>query len=253
MGSGEARFYDPVREKVHNIGNDPNLELEGTRYLGSTLGWVVMINSVAVDPREHHQIFLYNPFTSKRCELPPLTIGNPHPKTVVRYGVLTGDPREDNTYVCLFTDNSYINNGMVILNIPRELICYVAKRNGKWDQYWSVTSIPNHHTHGSPIESISPCADKISIIIRGHSLDFTFQTQDWNVRETQENDPIGWNPFHGQPFHQIKHRLQISQQIPTTLEIIGTKTDRERVKNSAWDGGNHSVSYIEGVWVEVRA
>ncbi|XP_019089101.1 PREDICTED: uncharacterized protein LOC104731635 [Camelina sativa] len=250
MGSREARFYDPVRETVHNRPEYRNLE--GTRFLGSTLGWVVMSNSVAVHPREHHQTSLYNPFISERYQLPPLIIRNPHPRTVVRYGVLTGDPREDNTYVCLLTDNFYIYNGIVTMSIPREYMYYVAKRNGQWDQYWSVTSIPNHHNHGSPIESISPSADKISLIIRGHSLEFTFQTQDWNVRETQENDPIEWNPFHGQTFDQIKHRLQISPQIPTTLSIIGTKTDRERVKNSTWDGGNHSVSYIEGVWIEVR-
>lgn len=253
-GSGEARFYDPVRERLHNR-QDPNLE--GARFLGSTLGWVVMSDSLDVHPREHHQTFLYNPFTSQRHQLPPITVGNPIPKNVVCYGVLTGDPRQNNTYACLLTNNFHENNLMVMAHmlVPRLQIYYVAKRNGEWAQNWSVTSIPTsiHNVYTSEIESISPSADKISVIIRGHSYDFTFQTQEWKVSETQENDPIEWNPFHGQSFTQVKHRLQLSPQNPTTLAIIGTKTDRERVKNRTWGDDDRSVSYIDGVWVEVRA
>ncbi|XP_010439872.1 PREDICTED: uncharacterized protein LOC104723240 [Camelina sativa] len=253
MGSRKARLYDPVREQLH-YKEHPNLE--GTRFLGSTFGWVVMSNSVSLEQRNHHQTFLFNPFTLQRDELPPIILANPYPSTVVRYGVLTGDPREDNTYVCLLIDDFRIYDFMDVRNHPRLHIYYVAKRNGNWSQYWSATSFPplnNLPIHGSTIESISPCAGKISIIIRGHSFDFTFQNYDWSVRETQENDSIEWNPFHGQTFDQIKHRLQISPQIPTTLAIIGTKTGRQRVKNRTWEDGNPSVSYIEGVWVEVRA
>ncbi|CAL9225917.1 unnamed protein product, partial [Arabidopsis halleri] len=252
MGSRDAHFYDPVRESLH-YRKDPNLER--AKFLGSTLGWVVMSNSIATHRREHHQTFLYNPFTSQRFQLPLLTIRNSRNESVIRYGVLTGDPREDNTYACLLADSFLHNNLMDIphAHAPNLQIYYVAKRNGEWDQNWSVTRIPtlNHPICGSTIDSISPSADKISILLWRHSFDFTFQTQEWNVSMTQENDPIDWNPFHGQSFDQIKDRLQIS---PQTLAIIGTKTDRERVRNNTWGlNDGQSVSYIDGVWVEVRA
>ncbi|CAE6189401.1 unnamed protein product [Arabidopsis arenosa] len=251
IGSGETRFYDPVRESLH-YRKDPNLE--GAKFLGSTLGWVVMSDSIAIHPRQHHQTFLYNPFTSQRYQLPVLTIGNQYRDSVIRYGVLTGDPREDNTYACLLADSFSDNNLMDtphghVLDLQ---IYYVAKRNGEWDQNWSVTHIPtsDHHIYNSAIQAISPSADKISILLRvRHTFDFTFQTQEWNVSKTQENDPIEWNPFHGQSFDQMKDRLQIS---PQTLAIIGTKTDRERVRNNRWGAyDGQSVSYIDGVWVEV--
>ncbi|XP_020875650.1 uncharacterized protein LOC9306126 [Arabidopsis lyrata subsp. lyrata] len=258
MGSRHAHFYDPVRESLH-YRKDPNLE--GAKFLGSTLGWVVMSNSIATHRREHHQTFLYNPFTSQRYQLPVLTVlpvltfGNPRRESVIRYGVLTGDPREDNTYACLLGDSFHDNNLMDIpyVHVPNLQIYYVAKRNGEWDQDWSVTHIPTsyHDIYNSTIQSISPSADKISILLSDHSFDFTFQTQEWNVSKTQENDPIDWNPFHGQSFDQMKDRLQIS---PQTLAIIGTKTDRERVRNNTWGANDgQSVSYIDGVWVEVRA
>ncbi|AEE84025.1 hypothetical protein [Arabidopsis thaliana] len=247
-GSRVAHFYDPVREELHH-GKDPYLE--GAKFLGSTLGWVVMSNSSAIHRRQDHQAFLYNPFTSQRYQLPLLTTDNP---CVIRYGVLTGDPRQDNTYACLLADSFHENNHMVIahMHAPSRQIYYVAKSNGDWDQNWSVTRIPtfNHPICGSTIDSLSPSVDKISIILWGHTLDFTFRTQNWNVSNTQENDTIEWNPFHGQSFDQIKHRLQI---FPQTLDIIGTKTDRERVKNRTWGANNQIVSYTDGVWVEVRA
>jgi len=251
-GSGQARFYDPVRERVHNRRQDQNLE--GARFLGSTLGWVVMSDSMDVNLRGDHQTFLYNPFTSERYELPPLTIGNPYVKGMLRYGVLTGDPREDNTYACLLIDNVHILNRLH----PRlhSKIYYVARTNGAWAKNWSVTSIPIPLTRMRFIKFISPSSEKISVLLfpdpRPDRYDFTFQTQHWNS-EIQENDPIEWNPFHDQSLNQVKDRLQLSPQSPTTLAFIGTKTDRERVHNYNTGVLAGSVSYIDGVWLEVRA
>ncbi|KAG7600153.1 hypothetical protein ISN44_As06g042810 [Arabidopsis suecica] len=52
MGSGEIRLYDVVRERIHQrmVG-----ALEGASFLGSTLGWVVMVEGFEVDIRPYRK------------------------------------------------------------------------------------------------------------------------------------------------------------------------------------------------------
>ncbi|AEE84604.1 hypothetical protein AtNW77_Chr4g0299031 [Arabidopsis thaliana] len=253
-GSGETRFFDPVRERVHR-GNDPRLA--DARFLGSTLGWLVMSESLDLNPRKTHQTFLYNPFISELQQLPELTLDSPYPTGVLRYGVLTGNPSDNNTYACLITDYLHeIGNRRDTYTL---LIYYVAKTSGRWEQNWSVASMLVVGIFDTwYIESISPSPDKISIEIWPKRYDFTFQTQEWNVSNFIPVDPIQWDPFHDQSLYHVKHRLQLPENPSTLAIIIGTSTDRTRVRNkiigdqSDDDDPRASDHIIDGVWVEVR-
>lgn len=140
LGSSETRLYDVVRDTVHQR---TVWALEGARFLGSNLGWVVMVDGVEEDirpyrhiPQREHNLFLYNPFTSERYQLPTLTVNNL--RCVLRYGVITGDPHQENLYGCVIADIFVQENRKLRMRHPPSSyweIYYTAKRNGQWERY----------------------------------------------------------------------------------------------------------------------
>ncbi|XP_006409102.2 uncharacterized protein LOC18026051 [Eutrema salsugineum] len=245
-GSSQATLYDPRRGR-HYVSVDQNLE--GARVLGSNMGWLMASDSVSVNPGRQHRFFVYNPFKAMRYNLPVLNIGYPLPSCVVRCGIVTKTVTQRNFYAIVVTDNFYALH-----------VHYIGMRNGIWDVAWTLNPIPifddgddDQHADYRGVESISPSENLLSIRMSDHrKYDLNLQTREWEVSEILGEDTMDWNRLSGLSIHQMKETLNLPAATPTSLELIGTKTDRHRVRNQ-FMSDDASTSEIDGVWLEVRA
>lgn len=251
-GSSQVYLYDPLRQLRYGC---TDLNLEGARVLGSNLCWVVALDSVSVDSQSQHSMFMFNPFSTMRFDLPVLNVQFPLPNCVARYGVVTSNPLQDGAYVYVVTDCSTALGGLAV---PLHLH-YLAKTNGVWETAWKVTSIPLVDDDDAPdefdyrfVENISPSENTVCIRLRdGRSYGFNPVTTDWEVSNTPGPDGMDLNRFDDLTIGELKVRLDLPANIRTSVEIIGTKTDRVRVKNK-FASDDASTSEVDGVWLEVR-
>ncbi|CAE5962659.1 unnamed protein product [Arabidopsis arenosa] len=251
-GASRAHLYDPLRDRRYGC-DDSNFQ--GARVLGSNLGWVVAVASVSVNPRSEHNLFLYNPFSTMRYDLPVLNAVFPLPSCVVRYGVITSDPLQNGAFVCVVTDCSAIVGSMA-----RPLhLHYLLKTNGVWETAWKMASVPLVDDDDAPdfydykfVQHISPSENTVCIRLRDNrSYEFNLVNPRWKVSQTPVPDGVDLNRFDDLTIGELKVRLDLPANIGTRVEIIGTKTDRVRVKNK-FASDDASTSEVDGVWLEVR-